>query len=781
MLKGSVRSSLRPAIFLCGVSLLSVAGHSQVIARQAAASGPQTSDEKPAIDQAPTTARTLEDIIVVARRSSERLQKVPLTVTAISGAELRANTVTTGTDIQKLVPNLSVGISIFGASQQYSLRGIRDGVVEYINEVPADSVLVDSQLWDLSSVQAVAGPQGTLFGRNSTGGTVLFVPQRPTTQFGGFAQIRYGSYNFVDATAVLNLPVSDALQVRIGTQITHRDGITKNVSGNDLGKIYHKNFRISALFTPTDSITDYAVLNLAFRHDTPVAQVSKIEGDQATVDGSLPGGAYGFYEFLNPAAYNNDPEAYYHDLVAQGARGIRHVDVPIHSRLNNNLFQFTNILTDDLGALTLKYISGFQGTTNHQFISDLSIPLPVIVGANDSHSHTVTQEGQILGKAFDDKLDWVGGVYYSKSWGPSKNTYLLFAPVGTPFSDMTTQQSGGPINDAESLAGYAQGTFAITNKLKFTGGIRYTSDHLKTKQSQVLAGGSCNLPVEPNVDQARCLQSLKTHTDAVTYNISVDYQATPGLLLYATTRRGYNAGGFNPGFPAGVPDTVKPEYIRDYEAGLKANGHLGSAPFRFSLSGFRSRYTDIQRTVGEVYPLNGVNTVVTAFINAASATIYGAQFEGTIRPLPHLTLDGSYGYLHTKYDSFVTFLGDATGNKFAQAPKSTLHVGATYSYPLSSGEIVANASYSHISAVNFADINVGQPGDNAPGYGLVDLRLDWNHIGGRPIDIGIYVKNLTNKVYVLNASDDTQLFGFVSLQYGDPRTVGVELRYTFGG
>jgi iron complex outermembrane receptor protein len=512
-----------------------------------------------------------------------------------------------------------------------------------------------------------------------------------------------------------------------------------------------------------------------------VAQVSKIEGDRATVDASLPGGTYAYYASLDPASYNNDPEIYYHSLLAQENRGIRHVDVPIRSRLNNNLFQFTNILTDDLGAVTLKYISGFQGTTNHQFISDLSIPLPVIVGANDSHSHTVTQEGQILGKAFGGRLDWVAGVYYSSSWGPAKNSYLLFAPVGTPFTNLTTQQSGGPVNDAESLAGYAQGTFAITNRLKFTGGIRYTSDHLKTKQFQYLAGGTCNLPIEPNVDQDRCLQSLKTHSNAVTYNISLDYQATPGLLLYAATRRGYNAGGFNPGFPVGVPDTVKPEYIRDYEAGLKANGHIGSAPFRLSLSGFRSKYTNIQRTVGEVYPLNGVDTVVTAFINAASATIYGAQFEGTLRPFPNLTLDGSYGYLHTKYDSFTSFIGDGTGNKFAQAPKSTLHVSGTYTYPLPRGELSANVSYSHISAVNFADVNIGQPGDNAPGYGLVDLRLSWNHVDGKPVDISVYAKNLTNKVYVLNASDDTQLFGFVSLQYGDPRTIGVELRYTFGG
>src|SRR5271154_3652282 len=157
-------------------------------------------------DQQGGDASQLGEVVVVARRIEESLQRVPLTITAVSAEQLKMQTVTTGTDLQGLVPSLSVGISIFGAAQQYSLRGIRDGVVEYLNEVPIDSILADSQLWDLSSVQAVSGPQGTLFGRNSTGGDVLFVPQKPTEDFGGYAQVRYGSYNLTDAIALGERP-----------------------------------------------------------------------------------------------------------------------------------------------------------------------------------------------------------------------------------------------------------------------------------------------------------------------------------------------------------------------------------------------------------------------------------------------------------------------------------------------------------------------------------------------------------------------------------------------
>ena len=605
------------------------------------------------------------------------------------------------------------------------------------------------------------------------------MPQKPTNNFEGFAQVRYGSYNLTDEIAVVNLPLSDSLQVRLGGQFTNRDGITKNLSGNDLGALAHQNVRFSLLFTPLPWLNDYAVVALAYRHDTPVAQVSGIAGSKATVDASLPGAAYGYYEFLNPALYNYDPTFYYDSLLAQQNRGIRTVDSPLQSAADNTLYDFTNILTANLEPVTLKYISGYQGSWNHQLISDLSIPLPVIIGQNDDTTAMVTQEGQILGKTFHDRFDWVAGVYYSDSWTNSKASYLLFQQPGTPFNNLTTQQSGGPVNETRSVAEYGQGTLAVTDALKFTGGVRYTRDRLNTVQFGYFAGQICDLP-SPPADAATCRQAISTHSDALTYNLSLDYQLTPDLLLYGTTRKGYNAGGFNVGFPPPVPDTVKPEIIRDYEVGLKTDGHLGSMPIRVNFSAYLSHYDDIQRTVGVIYPIDGVDTVVTAFLNAATATLYGSQIEVLARPFPDLTLQASYGYLHTKYDSFVTFLGSATGNKFAQAPDATAHFSATYRHSLATGQLVANASFSYISSVNFSDINLGEPGDRGPAYGLLDLRLGWENIGDQHVDLAVYAKNVTNKVYELNASDDTAQFGFVSRQYGDPRTFGVEARYSFG-
>ena len=746
-------------LLLAGSSILAATA-AEAQSQSAAPGVPPTVDTQPAGEGA---SGGLEDIIVVARRSEERLQTVPISVTAVSSAQLAAVTVTTGTDLQKLVPSLSVGVSIFGSAQQYSLRGVRTGVVTYFNEVPVSTSAVDLQLWDLQSVQAIAGPQGTLFGRNSTGGAVLFVPQRPKDEFGGYLDGRYGSHNLREVTGVINLPIADSFKIRIGAQRTKRDALTQNISGPDMNTQDRTVVRASALFEPTDWLSNYTVFIYSHRDERPLSQISGSDGVVASCPKSIPSCVYG-------ARYNQE-------LIDQQNRGIRSVSIPLDTGQFEEPWLLTNILTAKAGDFTFKYIFGHGGSKQDQFTSQLSIALPVIIGDNASKPRQTTHELEALGSAFDNRLTWVSGLYYNDTHSTGLNRYLLFVPVGTVLTDLTTQQTGG-LNKQVSKAAYAQGTFSITDGLKLTAGVRYTHDHQQTDQVGYSPGLKCNLPNFPNVNLTTCHQKIASTSHAVTYNFSLDYQVTSKVLLYATTRKGYNAGGFNANINDPTLEIVKPEYIRDYETGVKADWHIGTIPVRTNASAFLSKYKDIQRTTSLI--LNGL--VVTGNFNAAAATIYGGQFEVLARPFPGLDLDASYGYLHTKYDSFDNpLIGNLTGNKFAQAPTHTAHVALTYSHPLSVGTLVANASYGYISAVTFADDNITTPGNTAPGYGLLDGRLTLSNIANLGIDASVYVKNATNKKYILNATDRTTPFGFVSRLYGDQRTIGIELRYAFGG
>ena len=197
------------------------------------------------------SAQGIEEVVVVARRTEERLQDVPVTVTAISAQTLKETQVTQPGDLIKLIPSLSVQQEAVAGGANFAIRGIRDGVVTYLNDVPVGTLAINDQIWDLSSLQALAGPQGTLFGKSATGGAVLFQTQRPTKTFGGYLDGSYGNYNYQQLNGVVNLPVNDMLQMRFGVQVTKRDGVVKNDLGTALQSQNRQGYRASFLFTPT--------------------------------------------------------------------------------------------------------------------------------------------------------------------------------------------------------------------------------------------------------------------------------------------------------------------------------------------------------------------------------------------------------------------------------------------------------------------------------------------------------------------------------------------------
>src|SRR5690606_10931257 len=295
-------------------------------------------------------------------------------------------------------------------------------------------------------------------------------------------------------------------------------------------------------------------------------------------------------------------------------------------------------------------------------------------------------EIQFSGSAFDDFLDFqVGGFYSDREQPYSDSSFITFGRPATLVVTEPINPLAASIADSEldetSKAIYAQLTLHPTSDLSLTAGVRYTRDIKEDINTSRAPGGTCTLRNIPSVNLATCVQTLEDEFSAVTYNLSIDYALSPDQLVYIATRRGYNAGGHNINIEDSN-ETYDPEYITDYEIGLKSDWQLGDMPIRSNIAAFYAEYEDIQRRVVVIIPGPPPRPQATT-ANAAAATLYGAQFDISANPTPELRLNLGYGYVHSEYDSFVdAVVGDASGNKFAQAPEHTVSFSTSYTVDL---------------------------------------------------------------------------------------------------
>lgn len=716
----------------------------------------------------------LDDIVVVARRAQERLQDVPISITAISADTIKSAQISQGSDLIRLVPTLNVQQSSTGPGQSYSLRGIRTGVITYFNEVPTSANAVNNQIWDLESVQALAGPQGTLFGRNSTGGAILFVPARPTGQLEGSVELGYGNYDWRQATAVLNLPVADAVSLRVGGRVVRRDGVVKNEIGPDFQSLHRDSFRASLLLEPGEMFSNYTVFDYAKADEAPGALVTSNVRPTA---GCFPG--LGCLYGTQPAQLG----------AIQDQLGIRRVRSRYPAILESKEWGVTNIAAiEPVDGITLKYVFGLRRSSSNRFTNQTTLDLPIQIGNNfQDYGRVISHEVQALGDVLDGRLNWAMGVFRSKEESRGGLSYSLFGNPALPFSN--DRNNFTTIDQSRTTTGvYGQATIMVADGLNVTAGLRFNKDKAALLTSSVgpqftfFGPQICRFsPTAPGVDFANCTRSISDTYDAVTYNFSVDYRVSNSVLLYATTRRGYNSGGFNPSVPASQELSAPqpafgPEYIRDYEAGIKADWHIGAMPVRTNLSGFYGKYTDIQRST---FGVSSTGQTYIGTSNGPKATIYGLQLESTIRPAPGLFLNANYGLLNTRYDEGSP--GFPKGNAFAQAPKHTVNILASYTHDLGdAGKIVGSTGFTYQSRISFQDANLGSALAFQKGYSIVDARLGMIEIAGTALGASLFVKNLTNEAYAVERQDLVSAFGFAGTIYNDPRTYGLEISYRFG-
>jgi iron complex outermembrane receptor protein len=785
----------------------------------------------------------LEEIVVTARRREERVQTVPLAITAFSQAAIEKNQIHEIHDLAQHVPSVAVSLSQSDSNALYSgqlrLRGL-PGTEIYLADVPIGNAdyqggtglqhgLSEGYLFDLDTIEIVKGPQGTLFGKNSVGGLISIRPKKPTNDYEGYGQVTFGNYSDKELNAAVNIPiVQDKLMVRIAGQWQNRDGYTHEVFQNkDLDNKDWYGWRVGVTLRPTDDIENYFMYDGYYQHTNGSGDIVSFLNTGHTfseiplpVIGNVPltlGNGPLLTALLNPATQTQtflsllktklsggQPSlALYSGLqqafAQQQALGPRAVPGDDFQKIGKDYFYgltdvFTWDITEDLRLKNIMAARIFKQLATDDYtpigVPILNIGLPGNNQQWNNNEVQYTEELQLQGKALNDKLTWVAGGFLEFDH-PLGDTLLGSAALGNSpagavsyfhFNIQSRSQAAFVHGDYD-LGDYVEG-------LKLTAGYRYTWDFLSsaargTSGSDTItrdAAGTATNCTGTFLTDNNCYQSAPAaHFSSYGWNASLEEQLTPDLLLYVRSGNAYRPGGVNLNV---TPDLAQfgPEHITDVELGVKADWELWGIKGRTNADIFHSDYKAIQvQNLVTLTDAAGKLHTNTVNLNAASATIEGAEFEGVFIPYKGVEIQPHFSYLYSKYDQYpVQFNPLGTETPFLYVPKWQYGIQATYHLPIdeSWGDISFTANYSWYGH-QYDSVSVGEIYNITPSYNLLDVRADWMSVFSSNFDVSFFMKNALDKLYVQGAVPIYTQLGFTSLSYGAPQMWGFSLKYSF--
>jgi iron complex outermembrane receptor protein len=739
----------------------------------------------------------LPDIVIQARRVSENQQQVPLAVSTLTGDALDRDTVTTVDDLQKSIPSFVVAPSAFGgeASPNFAIRGLSGAlvadpsVVAYFDEVATDPRNFAYEMFDLASVQVLKGPQGTLFGRNSTGGAIVFVPERPGPTLSGFADFRYGRFDDREFTGAINLPVAKWLQFRLSGEGEMRDGTIKSLTGgptfNDRD---HKTLRLQALMQLSDNVENYAAGTLyraRQQNNPPTLSAVATCPDPFAVQPE----SECFFE--PPLTFGLGTPDITAELAQQQAAGKDKSVNNASQPFNIDVAALTDILTMHWGDVTIKNIAHVDYSRYHLGLDFDGSTANIVDQDDQQNNHFFSEEFQLLGKSLEDHLQWIVGAYYSDYRQNQRDVFHQVDFPGNPLNPIFETVS----QPQKSTAIFGQGTLSLgelLDGLSITAGYRYTWDK-RAISDQRLEGNPafiCGLQFLsgpnagqffPGVDPATCTRHLseKFHDD--TYNLSLNWQVAPNTLIYLAHRKGYKSGGFN--FTASDPGFVsyQPEELKDLELGLKSDWQLGTMWVRSNIAIFGAKYQNIQQQTTVFDPISGNLEVLVLNQDPATglknkATLKGGEVELTLIPTSGLELTAFYGITQSNYDQFMINGLDLKGEDILGIAPTT--IGASLVFTPNLGDSWAKpslfANYYHRTTLTTNTIDTSPP---LEGYSTLDLRLEFANLCRGPLTLSFYGDNVTNERFQVFSID---VGATRAIQYSEPAKFGVELSMRFG-
>ncbi|WP_419825599.1 TonB-dependent receptor [Sphingomonas sp.] len=660
----------------------------------------------------------VQDIIVTAERRSARLQSVPISITAVTGPALVAAGVRSTADLAQVTPGLVLptGISggpvlqpfIRGIGSTSTLPGIEASVATYVDGVySSDKFLNVIDLANIERVEVLKGPQGTLYGRNATGGAINIITQKPSEILGGTASLSYGRFGEVVEKGYLTGPVTSTLAASVSVVARQGGDFSRNLfSGREFGGVHSWTVNGQVAWTPIERLHVDLSGTFARRRDSFSANTG------AQIPGAPPvGAAFG-------GQYSTDP---------------RHPYVDVETRLNGRGYLGSGRVRYSLDNIDLLSVTAYKrGTFKSTLDADnTSFPLESI--AYKVKSHSFSQEIQALSTS-DSRFQWiVGGYYFRAREGYDPFTVVLSRALSPTdlsyFSFVRTE--------AESVFG--QGTYELFPGTKLTAGLRYNTEKKSLDASlvsptfgNIVIGG----PISPS-DRFRKL----------TWRFSVDHKLAKDVLVYASYNRGFKSGSFNVlDLTPGVQG-VKPEVLDAYEVGVKSQ--FADRKIQLNLAGYYYDYKNIQ--LQRVATGGGTSQAVLE--NAASATLYGLDGDIVVIPIRGLQLSGGFNLEHSNYDSYVGASGvntgpgtqidvvlDYTGKQLLVAPNLTFNVGGSYKFDIGPGSILLSANYSHSSFYRFSPGN----GQFTRAFGLLNGSIGFTDSKER-YTVEFWGRNLTNE------------------------------------
>lgn len=769
----------------------------------------------------PGQAAGAGDIIVTAQRREEKLAKVPVSVVAFGAEELVSRNITSEQDIGTLVPGLQVKNGQNSNQLSFSMRGqsldpfsgTSPAVLTYLNEAPYNPGNTATAFFDLGSIQVLKGPQGTLFGRNATGGAVLYSTPMPGDEFSGYAILRGASRDYGQMQAAIDLPlVQDKLAIRLAGDITRGDGYVTNVNtGNTLGDKNSRSGRATILFTPSDTIKNVTVVQYDRVKGTEGAgniinynSVPTTPGDPSTQfnsdgtnhffnttgvlwdttlaaiygandgpagPGFFPGGVEGYTQFSHANPYKTFLQ---YDLPHSAENffvsNTTELDVT-DSMTIKNIFSYMkgkantpgNLAGGPFGSLWLFKLNGINAT---------GAP-----GGQTFRSNIFTNELQIQGTSADDRLNYTAGLFYSRQ----RRFEIIPINIGSdlglpaPIADISYAYR----NRETSKAVFAQVSYKVTDQLTATLGGRYTWVKVGITQAPGNVFG-----VDPN--SAAATQSKKLSAPA--WTASLQYQIDSDNMVYFNQRGSFRSGNLNgtvapfidplTGNPANL---FKNEKVHDFEIGYKFSGRLGAMPAQFNIAAYKVIVKDAQRALYAV--VGGAPAGFT--VNVPEAVTKGVEVDANIGLTDWLDVGLNLAYTDAKYTKTlvpIPFVGNLSVDSYPDSPKwsGSANVVVKLPVPENLGTMNLRADYYGQTHTFFSSTNGSStPGTRLDGYSTIGLRYSWNEIMQSRVSAAVFVRNLTDRVYHISGYALGASNGVNTWYPGEPRTIGAEISVKF--